>query len=78
MRGCLLIRGCPLIKTNMVIGDGWPLAALMTSVMFVTLSQTLSEENLDQLDELYKLISPSRDGDTRYDPQVALLTVGVV
>ena len=26
----------------------------------------LSEENLNQLDELYKLISPTRDGETKW------------
>lgn len=28
--------------------------------------QVLTEENLDQLDELYKLISPTRDGESDY------------
>lgn len=28
--------------------------------------QVLTEENLEQLDELYKLISPSRDGEKNY------------
>lgn len=30
----------------------------------------LSEDNLNQLDELYKLISPSRDGETKYAEQL--------
>lgn len=32
----------------------------------------LSEENLNQLDELYKLISPSRDGETKYEDQLTV------
>lgn len=39
------------------------------SVLFPNLTvlfQVLTEENLEQLDELYKLISPSRDGDSNY------------
>lgn len=28
--------------------------------------QVLTEENLEQLDELYKLISPTRDGESDY------------
>ena len=33
---------------------------------FVCAFQVLTEENLDQIDELYKLISPTRDGETDY------------
>ena len=31
----------------------------------------LTEDNLNQLDELYKLISPSRDGETDYTDQLS-------
>ena len=38
----------------------------------------LTEENLDQLDELYKLISPSRDGEKNYKESLSIAAEHIV